>query len=203
LESRSINSEQLVPSQRRLQRPPDFTGDRLTRFTQVFVRHGLVGALLGAACLFVPEMRTLLHGAVAAFIEAPLRYMLAGCALLTLMLAYAWYLDRRLDAASVAWMLYLLGVSIWEEWVFRLALPYFGAAQGLELRSVIIASNVAFGLMHYFTLRWKWQWCVAACLGGLALSRNFYQQQDLALIIALHWAATFINTPRMPGSMRP
>ncbi len=144
-------------------------------------------------------MRGLLAEALSALGHAPLRYAFIGLCIFGVMLAYAWYLDRRVDAAAMGWMLYLLAVSIWEEWVFRLALPYFGAAQGLELRTVVIASNLAFGLMHYFTLRWKWQWCVAAFLGGMALSRNFQQQGNLALIIALHWAATFINTPRHPG----
>ncbi len=40
-----------VPSQRRLQRPPDFTGKTLNHFRDVFLRHGLPGLLLG--CLFL------------------------------------------------------------------------------------------------------------------------------------------------------
>ena len=189
-----------MPSQRRLQRPPDFTGPQLTRFSQVVVRHGLIGALLGAACLLVPDMRNLLTDALSDLIAAPADYLMIGCAISGALLAYAWYLDRRLRTATIVWTLYLLGVSICEEWVFRVALPYYGQTQGLHLPTVVIASNAAFGLLHYFTLRWKWQWCVLAFVGGLALSRNFHQQQDLALVIALHWIATFINTPRMPGA---
>ena len=63
----------------------------------------------------------------------------------------------------------------------------------------MIAANLAFGVLHYFTLRWKWPWCLLAFLGGMALSRNFAQNFDLALIIGIHWLATYLNTPRLPG----
>jgi hypothetical protein len=182
-----------------LQRPPDFTGDRLNRFGQVFVRHGLPGAFLGALCLFVPEMRELLGDALAGLLGALTRYLFIGLAIFGLLLSYSWYLDRRLDAATVGWMLYLLAVSIWEEWLFRLAVPYFGQTQGFDLLAITLVSNLAFGLMHYFTLRWKWQWCFAVSLGGMALSRQMHLHFDLALVIAIHWAATYVNTPRLPG----
>ncbi len=189
----------VVPSQRRLQRPPDFTGDRLQRFGQVFFRHGIPGALLGLLCLLVPEMRTLLAQALAAMSAEPVRYLLTGLATFTALLGYAWFLDRRLDAAAVGWMLYLLAVSVWEEWVFRLAIPYYGSTLDVDLVVMVLVSNLAFGVMHYFTLRWKWQWCLAAFLGGLLLSRNFNTHFDLALVIGIHWVATFVNTPRLPG----
>jgi hypothetical protein len=67
----------------------------------------------------------------------------------------------------------------------------------------VVASNALFGFMHYFTLRWKWYWCVGAFLGGMALSRHLAQHQDLALIVAFHWIATFLNTPRPPGRRPP
>ncbi len=189
-----------VPSQRRLQRPPDFTGPRLKRFRQVLLRHGLPGLLLGALCLLVPEMRALLGDALADFLAAPLRYLVVALLIAALLMAYAWYLDGRPDLGAVAWMLYLLGVSLWEEWVFRLAVPYyFGAAQDLDLRLVVLLSNLSFGALHYFTLRWKWQWCVAAFLGGMALSRQLELHGDLALVVGLHWLATYFNTPRAPG----
>jgi hypothetical protein len=193
------SEERLAPSQRRLQRPPDFTGDRLNRFSQIFLRHGLPIALLGALCLIVPEMRALLADALAPLLAAPLRYLSTGLATLAALIAYAFYLDRRLDAGAMGWMLYLLAVSIWEEWVFRLAVPYFGETQGINLWMLVLTANLAFGAMHYFTLRWKWPWCLAAFLGGIALSRNLNQNFDLALVIAIHWVATYINTPRLPG----
>lgn len=155
--------------------------------------------LLGALCLFVPEMRALLEEALSGFLAAPARYLLIGLLIFTLLLGYAWFLDRRPDSAAIGWMLYLLAVSIWEEWLFRLAIPYFGGAQGLDLRTVAFVSNVAFGALHYFTLRWKWHWCLAAFLGGMALSRQMNEHFDLAMVIVIHWIATYINTPRLPG----
>ena len=86
-----------------------------------------------------------------------------------------------------------------EEWVFRLALPYYGQAQGLDLGVTLLISNALFAVMHWFTLRWKWYWCVAAFVGGLALSRNFHQHFDLVLVIGIHWVATYVHTPRPPG----
>ena len=189
----------LAPSQSRLQRPPDFSGERLYRFSQVALRHGLPVALVAAVFLFVPEMRGLLGQAFAELLAAPWRHLQTGLFIFCLLLGYAWFLDRRLDVAAVGWILYLLAVSIWEEWVFRLGIPYYGQAQGLDLRTMVVLSNVAFGVLHYFTLRWKWHWCVIACFGGMALSRHFHAHFDLVQVIAIHWIATFINTPRLPG----
>jgi hypothetical protein len=189
----------LAPSQRRLQRPPDFTGAPLRSFRAVFLRHGLPGLLLGALCLAHPDLRALLPDALAGFSAAPLRYLTVGLGILAALVAYGAFIDRRLDARQVGWIFYLLLLSVWEEWLFRLAIPWLNAAQGLDARTAAIVSNALFGFLHYFTLRWKWYWCVAAFLGGMALSRHMGQHHDLAMVIAFHWIATFLNTPRLPG----
>jgi hypothetical protein len=196
------NGSNLAPSQRRLQRPPDFTGDLLRSFRAVALRHGLPGAVLGAVCLLHPEMRALLGRALESFLADPGWYLIAAGLIFAGMASYSWFIDRRLDMQAVGWSLYLLMVSAWEEWVFRLAIPYFAAENGVELRTAVIASNLLFGAMHYFTLRWKWQWCLGAGLGGLALSRNFAFHGDLALVIGIHWIATYMNTPRLPAAQR-
>jgi hypothetical protein len=196
------NGSDLAPSQRRLQRPPDFTGDLLRSFRAVALRHGLPGAVLGAVCLLHPEMRGLLMRALESFLVDPVWYVLVGGLIFAAMASYSWFIDRRFDAQAVGWMLYLLMVSAWEEWVFRLAIPYFASAHGIELRTAVVASNLLFGVMHYFTLRWKWHWCLGAGLGGLALSRNFAFHFDLVLVIGIHWIATYLNTPRVPGRGR-
>lgn len=193
----------LAPSQRRLQRQADFTGARLNRFSQVLLRHGLPGAVLGALCLAIPEMRSLLTPALEALLTAPGRYLLAGLTISGLLLGYAWLLDRRVDVRQAAWILYLLAVSVWEEWVFRLAIPYYAGTDGAPVLAMVVLSNGVFAVMHYFTLRWKWPWCLAAFLGGLALSRQMATHFDLALIVGLHWIATYLNTPRLPGGSRP
>ena len=115
---------------------------------------------------------------------------------------YAWFIDRDWRLEKLGWVLYIGAVSVWEEWVFRLALPYFLEGQGVDLRTAVIGCNLAFGLAHYFALRWKWQWCVLAFLGGMGLSRGFNQTFDLLFVIGIHWVATFVNTPRLPGTRR-
>jgi hypothetical protein len=195
--------EGLAPSQRRLQRPADFTGDRLRTFRAVVARHGLPGAAVGLVCLLDPGIRSLLAPALADALSDPLRYVAIGGLVFAALVAYAGFIDRRLDAAAVGWILYLLLVSTWEEWVFRLAIPHALEAHGVDAQAAVIASNVAFAVAHYFTLRWKWPWCVAACLGGLALSRNFAEHGDLVLVIGIHWVATFLNTPRPLNRSRP
>ncbi|MDZ7685961.1 MAG: hypothetical protein U5O39_13900 [Gammaproteobacteria bacterium] len=72
----------------------------------------------------------------------------------------------------------------------------------MNLSIAVIASNILFGAVHYFTLRWKWQWCLGACLGGIVLSRQMNEHFDLALLIGIHWVATYANTPRLPGRRR-
>lgn len=193
---------EIVPSQRRLQRAPDFTGQWLDSFRAVLLRHGLPGFVIALGFLLVPEMRALLVDAVAPFRESPAAYVVAALAILGTTLAWSWYLDRRIDLAQFGWIVYLLAVSVAEEWVFRVAAPYYAAGQGIDLRAAVIVSSVVFGAIHYFTLRWRWPWCVGAALGGLALSRNFAEQGDLLLLIGVHWLATFFNTPRFPGRRR-
>jgi hypothetical protein len=194
--------EALAPSQRRLQRPPDFTGDRLRTFRAVALRHGVPGAVLGLLLLVHPDARALLVPALGAVLADPGRYLAIAAIVLVVLIVYTALLDRRIDAASTAWILYLLLVSIWEEWVFRIAIPYSLQANGVDLRTAIVASNALFAVAHYFTLRWKWHWCLAAGIAGLALSRSFAQHGDLALLIGIHWIATFLNTPRAPGRSR-
>ena len=153
-------------------------------------------------------MPELLAASAAELLAAPLFYLGTGVLTFAAMLGYAYSLDRQLNPGSVGWILYLLVLSVWEEVFFRLAIPYFGQYQPgvdaipMALPILVIGSNLAFGAIHYFTLRWKWPWCLVAFIGGMALSRNLHQHFDLALIIALHWVATFINTPRLPGQSK-
>lgn len=190
--------ESQVPGQRRLQRPPDFTGQHLNHFYQVALRHGLPGLLLG--CLLLITSAELLTGQLSHFLAAPAPYALGALAILLFTFCWSWYLDRTISFAQLGWIVYLLSVSIWEEWVFRVALPNVLAGTELDARVAIIGSNVLFGAMHYFTLRWKTSWCFLAFLGGMGLSRQYIDNGDLLVLIGIHWIATFFNTPRRPGT---
>lgn len=189
-------------SQRRLQRPPDFTGGLLTRFQDVSLRHGLPGVILAGLCLMHPGARELLTTALMPAMSQFGLYAIGALGLLILLCGLSWMIDKSFSQMKLLWVAYLLGISIWEEWVFRLAIPAILNDLEVDLRIAIVVSNMLFGLIHYFTLRWKWQWCFAAFLGGLALSRQFMEGGDFALIVAIHWIATFLNTPRFPGQKR-
>lgn len=189
-------------SKHRLQRSPDFTGGYLTRFRQVWMRHGLPGALLGLLFLAHPDMRLMLVASLEGLLADPVMYLSGALIILGALASYIGVLDRGIDPRAAGWIFYTLAVSIWEEWVFRLAVPYFSQAQGVNLFAAVLLSNLAFGVLHYFTLRWKWQWCLGAFVGGMLLSRMLHTHVDLALVIAAHWIATFLNTPRPPGRSR-
>lgn len=182
----------------RLQRPADFTGSRLTTFAEVFSRHGLPGVIL-AMLLFLSLSNGagLLEQVFHRPLHAPLNYGLAGVAMLVGLVVYS-ALRYELNSLQLSWVVYLGFLSLWEEWVFRVAAPVWLQELGLPVGAAILLSNVLFGAMHYFTLRWRWQWCGGAFLGGLGFSMNFQNQGDLLLIAAIHWAATFFNTPRPP-----
>lgn len=182
----------------RLQRPPDFTGGRIDRFGQVWARHGAPGLALAIAALLLPGGLMLFIHAVQPAIDEWPRYLLGATAIGVGLCLYAQRANGQLAAPQFAWVAYLGALSVWEEWVFRVALPSALDALGLSLLAAIVLSNLLFGAAHYVTLRWKWYWCAAAALGGMALSRVYGNHQDLAWIAALHWVGTFINTPRLP-----
>ena len=115
---------------------------------------------------------------------------------------YAWYVDRRWRLEKLGWVLYLGALSAWEEWVFRLAVPYFMESRNVELSIAVLGTNIFFAAAHYFTLRWKWQWCVAVFFFGMLLSRQMDNHFDLLLVVGIHWVFTFLNTPRLPGRAR-
>lgn len=186
------------PRVRRLQREPDFTGGRLTRFQQVFLRHGLPGLVLALLCLGVPQLQSSLSEGLESALASPGRYAALALLILAALSIYSWQSDRTWSAAKPGWVCYLGALSLWEEWVFRLALPHLLGHLGAPGALAVLLSAILFGAAHYFTLRWRWPWCVGAALGGLLLSRQLGLHGDLLLIAALHWIATVLNTPRPP-----
>ncbi|GAA6155956.1 hypothetical protein NBRC116588_14290 [Pyruvatibacter sp. HU-CL02332] len=186
-------------SNQRLQRARDFTGDRLTMFREVFLRHGLPGAILALICLGIPGLQIVFAEGLEKGFARPQLYLVSLVLLFLALNAHAWLIDRRWDLPKLGWIVYLGALSFWEEWVFRLAVPTLLEGFGASVWVAATLSALAFGAAHYFTLRWKWQWCVAAFVGSLALSRQMELHEDLLLITAIHWVATYLNTPRPPG----
>jgi len=186
-------------SNHRLQRAKDFTGDRLTTFREVFQRHGLPGAILALVCLGLPSLQVAFGGGLERGLASPQLYLISFVLIVLALNGHAWLIDRRWDVSKLGWIAYLGALSFWEEWVFRLAIPTMLQDLGTSYWMAATLSALAFAIAHYFTLRWKWQWCVAVFVGSLALSRQMEMHDDLLLIAAIHWIATYLNTPRAPG----
>ena len=197
----SIEHDKSGPTgQRRLQRPADFTGLPLTSFSSVVKRHGLPVALIAlfSLLLAVMDLPIPVSGLEPA-LSNTYRYTAVGIVIFIALFCYGLYLRRGPATQVFVWVVYLGLVSLWEEWVFRVIMPHFLQQFDIPLAASIVLSNLAFGAMHYFTLRWKWHWCLLAFLGGIALSRQFALHEDFLWLVGVHWIATFINTPRMPA----
>lgn len=186
-------------SQRRLQREKDFTGDRLTRFKQVFLRHGLPGLVLACALLAIPGLQTVFLGGLQRGLSNPFGYATLFLLIFLVLNAYAWWTDRSWSLSRLGWVIYLGALFFWEEWVFRLAIPTLLQNSGASVWLAATLSALVFGGVHYFTLRWRVQWCVGAFFAGLLLSRQMQVHEDLLLVTAFHWIATLVNTLRPPG----
>lgn len=187
------------PRKRRLQRDRDFTGERLSSFREVFLRHGLPGLGLGVSVLLIPDLQTVFIRSLTRASEHIALYAMIGITILIALNAYNWFLDRKWGVAQLGWIVYLGALSVWEEWVFRLALPHLLEGIGSSVWMAAVLSAILFGSVHYFTLRWKWHWCVGAGMGGLYFSHQMELHGDLLWVAAIHWVMTSINTPRPPS----
>ena len=186
----------------RLQRPRDFTGDQIQSFSAVFIRHGLPCALLGLLFLTDDSIWPLLKSATAAASGNNTLYSISAGLIFLCLITHAVIGKYRLDLGRVGWIAYLGCLSLWEEWVFRIGIPHYLGALGVGVLLPIIISNTVFGILHYFTLRWRWRWCLMAGIGGMFFSHNFTNHHDLLLIAGIHWVMTYLNTPRPPNGDR-
>ena len=186
----------------RLQRPRDFTGDQIQSFSAVYIPHGLPCALLGLLFLTDDSIWPLLKSATAAASENNTLYSISAGLIFLCLITHAVIGKYRLDLGRVGWIAYLGCLSLWEEWVFRIGIPHYLGALGVGVLLPIIISNTVFGILHYFTLRWRWRWCLMAGIGGMFFSHNFTNHHDLLLIAGIHWVMTYLNTPRPPNGDR-
>jgi len=139
--------------------------------------------------------------ATADFLANPAQYAIALLAILGFFYVVLKRRGLTLNSIQGFWIAYLLYISIVEELAFRLFLPLI-LEPSTGLIAAVVLSNVLFAGLHYFTLRWKWQNCLFACLGGIGLSRLLDNSGDLALVILVHFVATFLNTPSQPRAVR-
>ena len=109
------------------------------------------------------------------------------------------YLKRghKIERIHLAWLTYLLFISVVEEIAFRMMLPMLLSGT-FGMISTVLFSNFLFAFIHYVTLRWKFINCVVAFVGGLGLSRLLVSTEDIAILVLVHYFFTFLNTPLPP-----
>jgi membrane protease YdiL (CAAX protease family) len=109
------------------------------------------------------------------------------------------YLKRghKIEWIHIAWLTYLLFISVVEEFAFRMMLPIL-LSGAFGMMSAVLFSNFLFAFIHYVTLRWKLINCVVAFIGGLGFSRLLVSTEDIAILILVHYFFTFLNTPLPP-----
>jgi len=181
----------------RLQRPADKQKYAVLSFRQVLMRHlgtmtiiaTVAGALVSSAVSFgnwslLLELHTL-------------NYALGILTVLLAMAVYARLKDIPISPLQLAWIGYLALISLVEELAFRVFIP-LAFNNYLNLHISIVFSSLIFGILHYATLRWRWGACLLTVLGGIGFSRLLQETDDLALVVLVHWAVTFLNTPRPP-----
>jgi len=183
--------------QGRLQRKASKGGVYISKFRQVFIRHGLTMGLVALVCLFLPALTESIQWSTAAFLTNHLGYAAAGSILVVFFLGFLRFRGYSINGRELVWLLYLLFISIVEEFSFRLMLPSFFVATVGAIPAVVL-SNLAFACIHFFTLRWRLMNCIGAFLGGLGLSRILSNTEDIILVIGVHWLVTFLNTPTAP-----
>ena len=190
----------------RLQRASQTQKGYISRFRQILTRHGLTMATISAICLLNPSTLSALSTSLNLLFINPSKYLLWTAGLGILIILFLRSTGRELSSRQAIWIGYLLMISIVEEVGFRLSLPIilssgFSASETLWIS--VFLSNLLFATIHYLTLRWKLTACVFTFLGGMGFSRLLETTGDLALVILIHWAVTFLNTPSAPRGKAP
>ena len=184
----------------RLQRASLKTDEYISKFRQVLLRHGLTMTSIAIFCCFFTLIPSAIVSSLNNLFAYPSKYFVYSFIVIIMIVLFLKLTKREFNYRQLAWIIYLLFISIVEEIAFRLSIPFlitniFGMNYFLL---AICISNAIFAIIHYFTLRWKLRACVLAFLGGMGFSRLFNVTDDLALVMILHWAVTFLNTPSAP-----
>ena len=195
-----MNKREYAIPEGRLQRASLKSDKYISKFRQVLLRHGLSMTSIAILCCFFSFIPSALVASLDSLFAYPSKYFFYSFIVITMMILFLKFTKREFNYRQLVWISYLLVISIVEEIAFRLSVPLlitniFGLNYFLF---AICISNAAFATIHYFTLRWKLRACIFAFLGGMGFSRLFSVTDDLALVIVLHWAVTFLNTPSAP-----
>ena len=194
-----MNKREYAIPEGRLQRASLKTDKYISKFRQVLLRHGLTMTSIAIFCCFLTFIPSALVASLNSLFAYPSSYFFYSFIVIIIIFLYLKFTKREFNYRQLLWIGYLLVISIVEEIAFRLSIPLLTInIFGVSYLSAIFLSNVLFAAIHYFTLRWKLSACILAFFGGVGFSRLFSITDDLALVIILHWAVTFLNTPSAP-----
>ena len=182
---------------RRLQRPAKDQNYLINTFNQVLARHFLTMSMIATICIFMSIDSFADSIYLKPLISSPFFYFFILTAI-SLFFIFI-YLKRgyKIESIHLAWLTYLLFISVAEEIAFRMMLPILLSGT-FGMISAVLFSNFLFAYIHYVTLRWKFINCVVAFIGGLGLSRLLVSTEDVAILVLVHYFFTFLNTPLPP-----
>jgi len=182
---------------RRLQRPAKDQNYLINTFNQVLARHFLTMSIIATICIFMSIESFADSIYLKPLTSSPVFYFFILTAI-SLFFIFI-YLKRgyKIESIHLAWLIYLLFISVAEEIAFRMMLPILLSGT-FGMISAVLFSNFLFAYIHYVTLRWKFINCVVAFIGGLGLSRLLVSTEDVAILVLVHYFFTFFNTPLPP-----
>jgi membrane protease YdiL (CAAX protease family) len=182
---------------RRLQRPAKDQNYLINSFNQVLARHFLTMSIIATICIFMSIESFADSIYLKPLTSSPVFYFFILTAI-SLFFIFI-YLKRgyKIESIHLAWLIYLLFISVAEEIAFRMMLPILLSGT-FGMISAVLFSNFLFAYIHYVTLRWKFINCVVAFIGGLGLSRLLVSTEDVAILVLVHYFFTFLNTPLPP-----
>ena len=182
---------------RRLQRPAKDQNYLINTFNQVLARHFLTMSMIATICIFMSIESFADSIYLKPLTSSPVFYFFILTAI-SLFFIFI-YLKRgyKIESIHLAWLIYLLFISVAEEIAFRMMLPILLSGT-FGMISAVLFSNFLFAYIHYVTLRWKFINCVVAFIGGLGLSRLLVSTEDVAILVLVHYFFTFLNTPLPP-----
>jgi membrane protease YdiL (CAAX protease family) len=182
---------------KRLQRPAKDQNYLINTFNQVLARHFLTMSIIATICIFMSIESFADSIYLKPLTSSPVFYFFILTAI-SLFFIFI-YLKRgyKIEPIHLAWLTYLLFISVAEEIAFRMMLPILLSGT-FGMISAVLFSNFLFAYIHYVTLRWKFINCVVAFIGGLGLSRLLVSTEDVAILVLVHYFFTFLNTPLPP-----
>ena len=182
---------------RRLQRPAKDQNRLINTFKQVLARHFLTMAVIAGICIFI-SMESFTNSIyLKPLTSSPVYYFFILTAISSFFIFFYLKRGHKIEWIHLAWLTYLLFISIVEEFAFRMMLPIL-LSSTFGMMSAVLFSNFLFAFIHYMTLRWKLINCVVAFIGGIGFSRLLVSTEDIAILILVHYFFTFLNTPLPP-----